>query len=197
MKKIFISTVLMTTLLLTACIHVPYAQRQQYLLHVAKPAKVKIARDTIEIPRTTIAAPFSDLTFVYRTSDTQYLSDFYNMFMAPPAENIHQVMVQYMTSMGLFHQVETNHFYLQPRYVLTSHVISLYADYRNSNRPMAVMCIYFALLASHKGVYRPVFTITLSQATPLMRKDSDSLVKAWNVDLQRILKQLSYRLRRI
>lgn len=188
MKKLL--TIIIVSICLSACLSTPNVVRQQYAFNVITPrTKSKIhAKKILNIANTTISPNFSGISFVYRRTDSQYLSDFYNVFMTPPAMQIQNALAYYLNQSGLFLHVGINSGMVSPDYTLTTNILELYADYRDTAHPKAVMAIRFVFLKSSSKI---IFNKVYRQATLLQEKDSDSLMNGWNQDLTNILKQLA------
>jgi len=200
MKKIFflfkIATIFCVILLITSCIsRAPYPVQNQYGLTITPPHKTKnfLTDDVLKINGINIASPFSDVYFVYRTSNIDYMNDYYNVFVSLPADQINQLTAKFLAASNLFKFVDymTNH--IEPTFILHTNVHELYADYRDSNHPKAVMTIQFTLFKPNHKIHL-LFDKTYSESIPLQDKSSTSLVSAWNVGLQRILTKLTWNL---
>jgi ABC-type uncharacterized transport system auxiliary subunit len=173
-----------------------YPDRHQYLLTVRMPAKqkAKSSSKVLLVNDTTIVPQFNNTNFVYRTDSVHYLSDYYHVFFIQPANMINQLALQYLSTTGLFHYVTDSSSIIKPNYLLDSKVLALYADYRNKNNPKAVIAIKFILFSDHNHQTKIILNKTFREAIPLQTKNSESLIKAWNVGLTRILRQLTYTL---
>lgn len=169
------------------------------MLSVKTPKKMTTypLKQNLFVHSTTVIPQFANVNFVYRTSKIDYLTDYYNEFFTLPANLINQAITKYLSGTNIFRFVTNEQYLIKIRYLLTSEVTELYADYRNRNCPKAVMKIQFNLFRNSRGKNIMLFNKTLSAAAPLRYKDSKSLVNAWNVDLEIILRRLSYNLRKV
>ncbi len=182
---------------IAGCIRVKYPHRTQYMLNVKMPAKTKRVTDKIlKLDDVNIAPQFSGLDFVYRTSDINYTSDYYNVFFNAPAQQIEQSILRYIQAKNIFQHVTTNSDIFSVDYVLHADVLELYADYRDSKYPKAVMVIHFILFHPN-GTAQILLDKTYSTANVLRHKDARSLVYAWNGDLAKILAKLTNNLARL
>ncbi len=193
----FYGIIISTCLLLTSCISVKYPDRTQYMLNAAKPQPVyRIpSKNTLTIYNVTSAQQFSSLAFVYRTSDINYTRDYYNIFFNSPSDQIQDQMVKYLAATNLFQHVTDEINILHTTYSLHSKVIELYADYRDSNQPKAVMTIKFMVFRGTKS--KIVLAKTITSSAPLATKSTRALVEAWNNDLAIILAQLTTDLKKL
>lgn len=144
---------------------------------------------SIRMGQVTVAAPYRDRAFVYRTADVRYESDFYHEFFVPPGAMVAQATGRALAAANLFTRV------VPPgtaqddgRYVLEGFVSELYADARA--KPAAgVIGIEYYLMGNGganpvvwSGRYRE--RVELAEATP------ESLATAWNEALGRVLSAL-------
>lgn len=187
--------IILITITLVGCISVHYPKREQYMLNAKLTTKgERVANKILAINGINIAPQFSGFSFVYRTSDINYVKDYYHMFFNPPAQQVEQYMVNYLQARNLFKYVDDVGI-LHPDYVLYSKVTALYSDYRNSAHPKGVIAIRFVLLRVNKS--RIVLDKTIQARIPLQRKDSVSLVHAWNQGLEKILARLGMNIKQI
>ncbi len=184
-------------LLLSSCISVKYPDRTQYMLNAAKPQPVYSVppKKTLTIYNVTSAQQFAGLAFVYRTSDINYTRDYYNIFFNSPSDQIQDQMVKYLAATNLFQHVTDEISIFHTTYSLRSKVIELYADYRNSNQPKAVMTMKFMVFRDTKPKF--ILEKTISSSAPLATKSTRALVEAWNNDLTIILAQLTTDLKKL
>ncbi len=193
------STISLCSLLLASCFSVKYPEQQTYMLNIAMPQQEKITtkHNLLMIATPTIAAQFQNNTFVYRTSAIHYLTDYYNAFFIPPNLQIKQLITEYLSHAGLFQQVVGQSNIMRADLILQTEITALYADYRNSNYPKGVIAMQFMLLNKEAKKSEILFNTTFSETIPLQQKDSQSLVLAWNQGLQKILKQLTVKLKTV
>jgi ABC-type uncharacterized transport system auxiliary subunit len=180
------------------CISAKKFTPNQYQLEIPKPFGVrhKTASKVLEINNVTIVPQFASLGFVYRTSELSYLTDYYNTFFTPQAAQINKIMIDYLRDKNIFSYVANDAGQLKINYILYPQITALYADYRNSKRPLGVIAIDFVLFSANKS-NRPLLHKQYSVQTPLAAKNSESLVKAWNKGLQKILFDFSNDLMRL
>lgn len=172
----------------------PYPAVNKYMLDVKTPKKILTTRSrkNLMVRSTTVIPQFSNLNFVYRKSKIQYVTDHYNEFYTFPGTLINQAIVKYLTAANIFHFVTNDNHPVYTKYLLTSKVVELYADYRNRNCPKAVMTIQFNLFTQNNEVKSiMLLNKTFSAACRLQQKDSQNLVNAWNKDLANILSRLA------
>lgn len=175
-----------------------YPTPNKYMLNVRTPKKIASypQKQNLFVHSTTVIPQFSNVNFVYRTSEISYLTDYYNEFFTLPANLINQAITKYLSGTNIFRFVTNEHHPIRIQYLLQSKITGLYADYRDHDHPKAVMQIQFNLFVNSRGRNIILLNKTLSAAAPLQCKDSESLVNAWNVDLEIILQRLTNILRK-
>jgi len=193
--------ILLFSIMCSGCIMTSsYPVSNKYMLNVKTSKKIAPIplKQNLFVHSTTIIPQFANVNFVYRTSKINYLTDYYNEFFTLPANLINQAITKYLSATNVFRFVTNGPHPITANYLLTSKVIELYADYRNRHHPKAVMAAQFNLFFTNQsGEKIMLLNKTFAAAAPLRCKDSKSLVNAWNVDMEIILRRLAYSLRRI
>jgi ABC-type uncharacterized transport system auxiliary subunit len=115
------------------------------------------------------------------------------VFLVPAAEQISQATETYLMRKGLFNLAYSN---LTPAknadYILTGELLGLYADYRNSQQPRAVLKVRYIFYDNQKKHKKVLFDKVFTEAVPLQAKTSKALLMAWNQGLTEVLKKLTY-----
>ena len=100
---------LMVALVCTAgCDNASIIEKQhQYMLDAPRVADGPQAqgKGVLKVRRFTVSSHFETQEFVYRKSNSEYASDFYNRFLAPPAAIITQEARQWLSESGVFADV--------------------------------------------------------------------------------------------
>jgi ABC-type uncharacterized transport system auxiliary subunit len=168
--------------------------QQQYLLNIKMPTSLKALKvnHTLKVLMTKSQPQYNTSEFIYRISEYQYLSDYYHSFMVTPSQMVTQFTVGYLTQRHLFKTVTTEDSLLQSsEYELQPFVEALYADYRDSAKPTAVIKIRYTLLDNQKHNHAVLLDHVFTESIPLTTKSSTALIVAWNTGMQRILSRLS------
>lgn len=191
MKKLFLLFLL--TISLTGCISLgksPSQNRFMLNMNIAPKTIAHPAAATLQVNTLSILPQYAGNEFVYRTSEQNYLTDYYNVFFISPDLQLTQITADYLTKKKIFAYVGNSLNLLNnPTYTLNGTVMALYADYRNRMKPTADISIHFYLM---RGDARVVLDKTYTQAVPLQAKNSTSLVNAWNVGMTNIMYNLSH-----
>ena len=189
MKKYL--AIISVVLMVSGCVSVKYPQRNSYLLKppVSK-HQTRIVNKVLQVNNVAIVPQFGGEEFVYRTSALNYTRDYYNIFFTAPGPQIYQYITHYLQSAKLFEYVAVGVSPVSVNYLLQPKVEAFYADYRNANRPCAVVAINFTL-TSVGDKPALLFSKTFRATVLLRHKNSAALVKAWGVGLRRVLHNLS------
>lgn len=197
MKKNFqlITTVALLclgSLVTTGCFRVSYIERNQYLFHVEAP-KIPHQKTTtyiLAINNVTIDPAFSGTQFVYRTGQSNYLSDYYNVFFAPPAQQMNEILTRYLQSTELYRYVTLDDDYHLAQYMLQAKIVSLYADYQDVLHPQGVIEMQVSMFKRTDTQPKLIMNSLFKASIPLHSKDSQSLINAWNKGLSNILRDM-------
>jgi len=186
----YVMRLLMCCLLCLAtigCISTKYIEQKQYLLNIKTLSEKKIASNEclVFVDHVTAIAPFDQLDFLYRIKSSRYLTDYYHAFLVSPTEQLERVLTNYLKALGNFNLDTTESLAVQNK--LQVQITEFYADYRDHDHPNAVIGLHFVLtkLVDDKSVV--LFDKVLHAQVALKKKDTSSLLMAWNVGLQDIL----------
>lgn len=169
---------------LAGCISSKYVEQKQYLLATEKPVnKHKInKKSSLYLNHIVAQAPFDQLNFLYKINKYQYLTDYYNGFLVPPAEQLETTLVNHINNLSKFTiqnntQSASNTLFVQ--------LNEFYADYLDSKNPKAVISLHFILTSSNDN--KIILDKNFTQKIALQTKSTESLLSAWNIGLQNIL----------
>ena len=168
-------------LMLVGCISSKYVERKQYLFDVQKNLAKKITTSckcSVFIDHVVAEPPFDQLDFLYRIKSGQYLVDYYNGFLASPTEQLDAILEAYLNTNGEF------------KNKLQIKLTELYADYRDRNNPQAVIALNFLLTKVVDDKTVVLLDRLLRSSIAIKEKDTDNLLRAWNIGIQDILKQM-------
>lgn len=133
-----------------------------------------------------ISPEFESNFFIYKVSDNRYTGDYYNKFMVAPARMISDAFNEAVYSSGFFRPAQAS----APSEIsfrLGGKIISLYADIRNPEKPLAVMSLRLTL-EQHTGTgFVPVINRVYGASQPPDQAGPAALVQAWNHCLARII----------
>jgi hypothetical protein len=171
------------------CISAKYIEQKQYLLNIKALPEKKIASDKclVFVDHVTAITPFDQLDFLYRIKSGQYLTDYYNVFLVSPTEQLNQVFINYLKALGDFNIDTTASLTAQNK--LQLQIMEFYADYRDRDHPQAVIALHFILTRLVDGDSVILFDKVLYAKVALKEKDTSSLLVAWNLGLQDVLRR--------
>ena len=138
-----------------------------------------------------VSPRYADKSFVYRTSEAGYESDFYNQFLTSPDTMLSEEVRKGLAASPAFKYVIGPSNQLQPTYVLEGSVNALYGDFRNLNAPSAVLEIEFFLHNEDSANPGVVMQKRYMKTVPLSGRSPDALVKGWSQALGAILTDLN------
>lgn len=181
-------------LALTGCagLGTPPPPRQHYALTAEHPpAQAAPAGAPVIAVQTLQAAPRAGGEgFLYRRTEEEYVSDYYHVWVSPPAPILSQNLREWLAASGLFAYVTPGVGYAQPGYVLEGSLLSLYGDYRNPQAPLAVLAVEFALLQDQPAGMNLRLRRHYQETEPLPQANPTALAAAWRVAWTRLLQRL-------
>jgi uncharacterized lipoprotein YmbA len=153
------------------------------------PAVAKTQPGTLRMGTVTVGAPFRGRHFVYRETELEYQTDYYNEFLVAPAANIGEATARALTAARVFTTVVPSGTALEPDWVLDVFIGSLYGDGRNAQQPAAVLGMTFFLRRGDGGV--PVWTKSYERRVPFTTGSAASYIAAQNGALGDILAEVA------
>jgi hypothetical protein len=148
----------------------------------------------IKVNKFKISSYYEGKGFVYKNSEVNVESDFYNEFLTFPVANFQEIFNSWV--------VDTNIGKLAPGVVaeeklfyIGGHILSLYGDFSDSKKPAAILDldIYLQKASDSTIIYKKTYkkVISISSTNP------EDLVKGWNVATTEILLELEKDVRKI
>jgi len=177
----------------------PAVEKNYFSLAVKHPeGAVPLGSEAIlRMQKLRIAPEYRKKNLVYRTGDLGYKADFYNEFFIAPELMITKNVREWLAKSGLFQYVVDSPSGVESWYVLEGMITSLYGDYRDANKPLAVMEIEFFLLKEVPAFSEIVFQKRYAKEVPIKEKSPESLVKGWNEALEKIMTDFEKDLRNV
>lgn len=193
-NKLVFSSFLLLMALSVGCPSVdrPYPERTFFLFEVSSPAQVATVQGTsVDINRFSISPRSEGREFIYRTTDLEYKSDFYNQFFRPPHNIITEVARQWINESELFEDVLTPVSQAIADYQIEGNIIDLYGDYRNEASAEAVLSIQLFLIKLSEDGSDPEILLskTYSSTKPIGIASPQNLMNGWNSALEEILSE--------
>jgi cholesterol transport system auxiliary component len=146
--------------------------------------------ETLQVSNIRVSPRYADRSFVYRTSEAGYESDFYNQFLVSPSSLITEEVRKDLIASQLFKYVISASNQSQPSYFLEGTVNALYGDFRNPNSPRAILEMEFFLTSEIPAKAGILMQKRYEKSIPLSGRSPEALVKGWNQALEEILTSL-------
>lgn len=198
-RLIVISTLTGLVAVLGGCtaLNRPYPAKRCFALEIT-PCQERVnapGSATIRVRQFRVSPPYHQSQFVYKLGEAEFKRDYYDEFIAPPAELVTDQAIAWLHDSGVFQATCEGNSAADHDLVLEAVVTSLYGDYTKHAAPEAVLTIHFFLLADAGARTSVVFDRTYSERVALDGDDPDVLVRGWSQGLQRILTNLEADLR--
>ncbi len=189
---ICVKVAVLLALLCSGCASRRSAAKQQFALEATRPpSQVQPLHDAVLAVREfTIDPLYAGRGLVYRKSESQYESDFYNEFVIAPEALLTSQARQWLSRSGLFQTVLEPGSLVGPTHILESTVLALYGDFRDRNQPQAVLQIRIFLITGTGAQPQVVFTRDYQASHEAEAPTAAALVAAFDRDLEQILSAL-------
>ncbi len=174
----------------------PSPVKQTYLIQV-QPTTQKSATPrplTLKIGSIQVASAFRGRSLVYRLSDLNYESDFYNEYFVSPAAMISEATATWLAASGIFREVLPAGANANGDYVLEGFVSEFYGDDRDKGKPAAVIAAKFFLIDNSRLSGVPVWQTELAQRVPMQSRSPEHVAAALNAALAAMLGDLTAQL---
>jgi len=185
------STLLLLAVFCGGCVTLErsYPADQRYFMIEAQDGKSLSSEGThiLSVQNLYISPRYADRNFIYRTSETEYETDFYNQFLSEPATMISEEVRQALAATRLFKIVLGPSNSQPANYLLEGSVNVLYGDFRNLRAPAAVLEIEFLLHNENPTQNEIVMQKRYRRSVPLSERTPEALVKGWNQALAEII----------
>lgn len=169
----------------------PAPVKATFLLDPQVPPAVQSPRSgTLRIGAFSVAAPYRDRAFTYRTGDVRFESDFYNEFFVPPGPMIGQATSKALASAKPFARVvPAGTAPEEGDFVLEGFVSDLYADTREKPAAGVVGVNFYLTRTTFPSAV--VWSREYRERVTLAERSPEALARAWNEALGRVLAALA------
>jgi len=170
----------------------PYPERRFYTLEPLQKESSRSAPDgtVLRVRRCTVSRAYEGSELVSRTGDAVYESDFYNAFFVPPATQITEQTHRWMGASKLFAHVVGGGSSVPETHTLEGHLIALYGDMRDHEKPAAVIEVQFMLVRVSSDPAVVVYQKSYREDIRLTNGKPEGFVKGWSDGLSNILTHL-------
>jgi len=190
MKKVCVLAVAGALVLLAGCVSLQrdYPVRRYYVLEV-KPESVRALLDEGPIVQVQFfrASPgYETAEFVYRTGESTFEPDFYNIFFTLPAEQIRARVSEWLADSGRVQAVVDRASRLRPTHTLEGNLVEMYGDFRDRDDPRAVIAVDILLVDVRPIEPRIVFSRSYREEVPIPESTANALITGWEGGLRKI-----------
>jgi ABC-type uncharacterized transport system auxiliary subunit len=133
------------------------------------------------------SSPFKYKYFVYRVSEFEFETDYYNQFLVRPEEMVVEHVYNWFSSRDMFRDIVRWDSMFVADYELSGHVVSLYGDFRDKAPYVAVMEIEFTFADVGSEKAKVVFEKTYRTESQFDSEDVRELVRGYGKCLEGIL----------
>ena len=175
----------------------PYPAKRCFALELTqRPERLRQPTSaTMRVRQFRVSPPYHQAQFIYRLGEGEFKCDYYDEFIAPPAELLTDRAIAWLCDSSTFRTTFQGNSAADHDLVLEAIVTSLYGDYTDAVAPAAVLAIHFFVLAEEGTRTNVIFDRTYSERVSLGGHEPDMLVHGWSQGLQRILTGLEADLR--
>jgi cholesterol transport system auxiliary component len=165
-----------------------YPEKRYFVIEVKASADNNPdAGQVLSMPYLQISPRYAERGFIYRTSETEYESDFYNQFLSSPAVMITEETRKAVAASAKFKHVVGPASPLTADYVLEGSINSLYGDFRKPSAPAAVLEIEFFLHNENPGNPGIMLQKRYMKSVPLNERSPEALVRGWSEALEAVV----------
>lgn len=144
-----------------------------------------------------MAAPqASSQMFLYRADESRYEIDYYNRFLAPPSQILGGQLRKWLM-LSRAGEVRQPGSPLDADLVVQPRLVSLYADYRDTSKPRAVVAVIIVLVQRDSSGDRQLFERVYRREIPMREVSPSAAVEGWSLALAGIFGQFTRDLRAV
>jgi ABC-type uncharacterized transport system auxiliary subunit len=171
----------------------PSPVKNMFLLEPPPPAApvAKTQPGTLRIDAFNVASPYRGRSFVFRQTNLQFESDFYNEFIVSPAANIADATARGLQQARVFEQVLAQGAPVDADWLLEGFVSSLYGDNRDAMKPAAEVSISFFLSKADSGRGVPFWSKQYAKRTAYSGSSAAAYAAAVNTAVGEIIAELA------
>ena len=179
------SSLVVSSLIILGCGQQSYNKRYYVLEAVREANHISTKRESIlSVQRFTIDSAFESKGLVYRKSEFEYESDFYNEFLISPAVMITEKTRNWLAASGIFARVLDKGSYAEPTHTLKGNITALYGDLRNRKAIIEMRIFLIASAAREESV---ILARTYTSSCGLHSETTEGLIEAFDSCLRQIL----------
>ena len=134
-----------------------------------------------------VSPRYDGRSFIYRLSEANFESDFYNQFLVSPGALLSEEVRKAVSQAGVAEHVVGTASQLEPTHVLEVTVDALYGDFRDRTAPRAVLEMEFFLSKDSPLKAEIIARRRYLKSVLVNGGSAEALVRSWNVALNEIL----------
>jgi ABC-type uncharacterized transport system auxiliary subunit len=175
-----------------------YPERRFYTLSAERPgaAAAPQKEGVLRVRRFSASKLSEGNELVLRTGPAEYETDFYNAFFSPPASQLTEQTQRWLGASGLFSAAVGTGSSVPETHVLEGNLVSLHFDDRE-RRGVSVLELQFILVRVSSDPSAVLFQKSYRAEERPENARRETIVKAWNAGLARILAELESDLAKI
>ena len=148
---------------------------------------VKNPKGVLLVDNLRVSPRYEGRSFVYRRSESNFESDFYNQFLVYPGAILTEEVRKGLAAAAMFQAVIGGASQLAPTHILEGSVNALYGDFRDAGSPKAVLEMEFFLTRDSPANADIVVHRRYSKSVPVKGGSAEALVRGWSQALEEIL----------
>lgn len=169
----------------------PYPARDRFgVIATGVDAVQGSPRGTLRLERLRVAPPFDQRSFVYRTGELTFEIDYFNQFVAAPADLLTAEVFAGLKGSGRFERVVPPEILLDTPHRLEVTVTRLEGDFRNTSRPVASIALRVILLEVSGSGTRILAQDVIEETQPIPAATAKNLSEGWGKALGRAINVL-------
>lgn len=196
-RNLFLTVILLATLSGCVSLEKPAPEKGRFVLETVRPGARRLAdnKRLLSVRKFEILDQYASINLVYRTGDFAYKSDFYNEFYYPPENMVCDTARLWLDRSGLFaHTVDTST-RMEPTHILEGSIQVLHGDFRNAEKPLAVMQVELLLIDDTRAAPSIATRQIYLAKQPLQAASPEALIEGYSLALTSILEQFENDLR--
>lgn len=171
----------------------PAPERKTFLIQTSAAERVATVKPgtSLAVRSVRVAQGFDERTLVYRTGESTYAADYYNVFFIDPPAMLAAEARKRLERTGPFETVLDPGSRLEPTHRLELFVPTMHGDYRDSGNPRAVLEVQALLTAGTVSQPKVLLKRDYRRETPATDRTPEALVTAHARALAEILDALA------
>ena len=195
----FFGVLLIATLAGCVSLERAYPDKRYFIIEGARgqaPADLQPS-GVILVSSLRVSPRYEGKSFIYRRSDANFESDYYNQFLVSPGAMLTEEIRRGLARAQAAQYVVGTWSQLEPTYVLEGTVDAFYGDFRDMGAPKAVLEMEFFLSKESPTKAEILTRKRYAKAIAVNGRSPEALVRGWNQALNEILTALATDLKTI